>query len=439
MKSKFILTSIFVMLMVMSMVPLIKAVPTHEQIISNLDFWSGVQYNIDHGLFLFTSDGDKRHCGLWDGEHGQPNCADTFTITNPPGSKTFQVSNMCSNCVGNFCGENGDKKCNGGLVDWYKVGGNPYYYYLWERKMPTDFPVTVYTAGDYAYEVYCCECPVGGCSDSEECTNGERKNYVCRGNDIWSNYCDHGDWIDKKYKTCSSPQYCSTPQVYDGVCTSNPINPTCGNGNCESGETATSCPADCGTVQQGGKSTSLTQDAWDDATAELVAKAMCKLPGDCSNIEIYNMGEGLTAENYTTTCITSTTIRDTNKQAIVQYLSLNSQSAPWYQSFIDLFTKQQITDPNQYSQLCASNSLPALLGKLSQWFTGTETCKNTLASVPTGTCRATVKTSAISYCEFTSWASLKLIDKNDKCKDGLYTILIGFVFLMFILPLMKPK
>jgi hypothetical protein len=451
MKTKFILSSVFLVLMVMSIVPLTRAeiAPSHEQIMSNLDFWSGIQYNIDHGLFLFTTEGNSRHCGVWNGESGQPNCAQTFTIDS--GSKTFQVSNMCNQCTGNICGLNHDKKCNGGLTDWYKITNQ--YNYLYEYRLPQAFPVTIYTNGNYAYEVYCCECPVGGCSEPK-CTNGDRKNYVCRGNDIWSDYCSNGAWEDKKLKTCSSPQYCSTPEVYDGVCTtctsSQPSN-TCGTDNC--GKTYDKCSSgytcNSGTCESNnnnnnetpglsGKSISLTQDAWDDATAELVAQAMCKLPGDCSNTEIFNMDPSLTADNYSTTCTTSTTIKETNKNAIIQYLQLKSGSSPWYQPFIDLFVNQKVTDPNSYSQTCASNSLPAILGKISQWFTGTEICKNTLASVPTGTCRATVKATSISYCQYTKVVSFGLFDKNDKCKDGLYTILIG-IGVLFMLPLLRPK
>jgi|GEM_PF-5141069 len=66
-----------------------------------------------------------------------------------------------------------------------------------------------------------------------------------------------------------------------GQCTAKTVSPICGNGTCETGETATSCSADCGATTS--CSSNLTGDACTKAGGQEICSMVCSDPGGCKS------------------------------------------------------------------------------------------------------------------------------------------------------------
>jgi hypothetical protein len=210
---------------------------------------------------------------------------------------------------------------------------------------------------------------------------------------------------------CTSTQTCTANKCVDSGCPS-------GQTKCDDGV----CRADCGgTNETGDKSISLTEDVYNDATPYLILSSVCKFGADCSKTMISDIDEdsGLTAENYTVTCKFTSSI------------SKNIQNSFY------------AVKPD-YKTICALSKLisftPGFGGMVNFVFgdiISSELCGEKYATL--GTCRATQKPSSISYCQFTEWASLGIFKDQTKCKDGLYTLLIGLAILVIGIPLLTKK
>ena len=237
-------------------------------------------------------------------------------------------------------------------------------------------------------------------------------------------------------ETCPSGKTCKV-SGNDASCEINGCTPNCNGVGCngENGCGGT-CTDACGNISGKDKATSLTQEVYDEATTELIASSMCRLPSQCSKNEIYDMKDGLTSANYTVTCKTSSSIKEINQNAILEKLRLDYNKMPWWQQLLNSY---DVSNPDIYKEICQDPGLRNFIIKTFFWINSDDPCQDILSSIPSGTCRATEKNNGFDYCKYTQWASLGIIDKNNKCNDGLYTILIGLGILGFFYAVVNSK
>jgi len=165
------------------------------------------------------------------------------------------------------------------------------------------------------------------------------------------------------------------------------------------------------------KSMSMTEEAFVTATDESISESMCKRVQDCSPTDILT-DESVNVEDYnwTVKCITSASIKESNKLAIEEYLK--KQGANF--------------DAGFYEAVCKNSGFLSSLEKLSGFFTGIDDCKSYIEDVPSGTCRASVKASVTGFCIPSANSWLSSLTKSTDCQTNTL-MLIGLILAIIII------
>jgi hypothetical protein len=288
----------------------------------------------------------------------------------------------------------------------------------------------------------CCsglDCQNFQCVSTGNCTTGQEKcgiigNPNQAGKVLYK--CVSGTWqsqgqLDGKCgyvacggtdDSCSSNSDCCSPLI-------------CGGGFLGIGK---SCRVDYSGGNGGvGNQKSMTKGAFEEATSEMIAKSMCDVNDDCSKSlnDIYTE-EGVYVEdhNWTIRCVSSNSIKETNKESFSYYLKMKADDGGWFDSWSGFWSKLFSTATSEdYQNFCEDTNLRNLFLSLGTFFVGGETrCEKMLNDMPSGTCRAEIKSSG-SWLSMFAWFDVN----GDGYKNDTDAIIIIIVLIVSVVIIKK--
>jgi len=271
-----------------------------------------------------------------------------------------------------------------------------------------------------------CNSDEGKPATERDCTDVDGTNCIAAGGTCYDGNIITGKCPDDKPNWLESVDDCKKGILNSLYCCKSGGTVTC-NPNTEELCNGVCVPVgNCGV--SGGKSTSMTEEAYNKATNEQIAESTCKTPQDCSQnyIDII-VDETVNVEdwNWTIKCTSSNQIKEINRNAVKEVLAISNGDKPTWVGLVNDLITQRYTDPEKYSLFCETISLPSTIRGIFSFLTGINGCKQTLASIPSGTCRASIKASSQGICwqQANSW--LSPYTKSNDCQTNTFILIIG--------------
>jgi len=211
-----------------------------------------------------------------------------------------------------------------------------------------------------------------------------------------------------------------------------------GEEKCPSGQTLCSdnvCRISCEDIGRKAQ-LSMTADAFDQATPEQIASAMCRFGSDCSITEILT-GEEINAEDYNWTikCPSSVKIQQINKDAFLIYLQNKAEEGGWFDSWSGFWDKFWATATGEYySEFCDDVNMVGIMSRIGTFFSGGKTkCQKILSDMPKGTCRATIKATSEGFCWQTANNWLSPIIKSTDCQTNTIILIVAVLLIIILI------